>query len=120
MSRMSRMSRMSLVEWGSWSSRLTFVGGFIEVSSRAYEAIKNGLELSSGITVLGLARPIAGVSRLAMEAHFTEESVWASGLAARLRLIQATFADDAAETRQNYITEEIERALKDVVPSKRP
>ncbi|MDB6122851.1 MAG: hypothetical protein JWQ71_1844 [Pedosphaera sp.] len=45
--------------------------------------------------------------------------MWASGLASRLRLVQANFADDAAPTRQNFIAEEIERALKGVVPSKR-
>ena len=55
-----------------------------------------------------------------MESHLTEESLWATGLAARLRLIQANFADDPPATRQSYISDEIERALKDVVPSKRP
>jgi len=45
--------------------------------------------------------------------------LWASGLAARLRLIQATCADDASATRQGYIAEEIERAMKDVVMSKK-
>src|SRR5437773_10869235 len=54
-----------------------------------------------------------------MESHLTEESLWASGLAARLRLIQATSADDPPATRQGFIAEELERALKDVVPSKR-
>src|SRR5438552_17277284 len=54
-----------------------------------------------------------------MESHLTEESLWASGLAARLRLIQATAADDPSATRQGFIVEELERALKDVVPSKR-
>jgi hypothetical protein len=48
-----------------------------------------------------------------------EESLWASGLAARLRLIQANFADQAAGSRQGYLLEEIERALKDINPSKR-
>src|SRR5439155_10096003 len=54
-----------------------------------------------------------------MDSHLTEESLWASGLAARLRLIQATFADDPPATRQSYIAEEIERAMKDVVLSKK-
>src|SRR5438477_10058232 len=54
-----------------------------------------------------------------MESHLKEESLWASGLAARLRLIQATSADDPPATRQSFIAEELERALKDVVPSKR-
>jgi hypothetical protein len=54
-----------------------------------------------------------------MDSHLTEESLWASGLAARLRLIQATCADDPPATRQGYIAEEIERAMKDVVMSKK-
>src|SRR5712664_1432693 len=54
-----------------------------------------------------------------MESYLSEESLWASGLASRLRLIQTNFADDAVATRQNYIAEEIDRALKAVVPSKR-
>ena len=45
--------------------------------------------------------------------------MWASGLASRLKLLQANFADDAPATRQNYITEEIDRALKGVVPARR-
>jgi len=48
-----------------------------------------------------------------------EESLWASGLAARLRLVQANFADQPGATRQGYLIDEIERALKDVNPSKR-
>jgi hypothetical protein len=51
--------------------------------------------------------------------HLTEESLWASSLAARLRLVQANFADDPAATRQGYLHEEIERAIKDVNPGKR-
>ncbi len=54
-----------------------------------------------------------------MEAYLAEEALWANGLASRLRLIQATFADDPPATRQNYVAEEIERALKAVVPSRR-
>ena len=45
--------------------------------------------------------------------------MWASGLASRLKMLQANFADDTPATRQTYITEEIERALKGVVPAKR-
>ena len=45
--------------------------------------------------------------------------MWATGLASRLRLVQANFADDQPATRQNFIAEEIERSLKGVVPSKR-
>src|SRR5213592_2982911 len=54
-----------------------------------------------------------------MESHLSEESLWASGLASRLRLIQANFADDPASVRQGYLTEEIERALQPISPSRR-
>ena len=54
-----------------------------------------------------------------MDSYLTEEAMWASGLASRLKLLQANFADDAPATRQNYITEEIDRALKGVVPARR-
>jgi hypothetical protein len=54
-----------------------------------------------------------------MESYLSEEALWASGLAARLRLIQANFADDPSSVRQGYITEEIERALKPVSPTRR-
>ena len=59
-------------------------------------------------------RTIAG-----MESHLSEEALWASGLASRLRLIQANFADDPASARHGYIVEEIERALKPVSPTRR-
>jgi hypothetical protein len=54
-----------------------------------------------------------------MESHLSEESLWASSLAARLRVLQANFADDDPATRQDFITQEIERALKGSVPDKR-
>jgi len=54
-----------------------------------------------------------------MESYLAEETLWASGLAARLRLVQANFADDQPATRQNFLAEEVERALKAVVPSRR-
>src|SRR5882724_10258477 len=54
-----------------------------------------------------------------MDSHLSEESLWASGLSSRLRLIQANFADDPSSVRQGYIIEEIERALKPVSPTKR-
>jgi len=54
-----------------------------------------------------------------MESYLSEESLWASGLASRLRLIQANFADDPSSVRQGYVTEEIERAIKDVSPTRR-
>ncbi len=55
----------------------------------------------------------------AMETYLSEESLWAGGLAARLRLIQANFADDPPAVRQGYVMEEIERALKPVSPTRR-
>ncbi len=54
-----------------------------------------------------------------MESYLTEEAIWANGLASRLRLIQANFADDQVPARQNYLVEEIERGLKGVIASKR-
>src|SRR5438270_13057176 len=54
-----------------------------------------------------------------MESHLSDEALWANGLAARVRLIQANFADDPSSVRQGYITEEIERALKTVSPTRR-
>lgn len=54
-----------------------------------------------------------------MESHLSEESLWASALAARLRILQANFADDDPATRQDFIAQEIERALKGSVPEKR-
>ncbi len=51
--------------------------------------------------------------------HLSEEALWASGLASRLRLIQADAADDPPAVRHGYIVEEIERALKPVSPSRR-
>src|SRR5882672_2995233 len=54
-----------------------------------------------------------------MESYLSEEALWASGLASRLRLIQANFADDPSSVRQGYIIEEIERALKPVSPTRK-
>ncbi len=54
-----------------------------------------------------------------MDSYLTEEALWASGLASRLKLLQANFADDIPATRQSYLTEELDRALKDVAPAKR-
>src|SRR6185436_18048915 len=56
---------------------------------------------------------------LTMDSYLTEEALWASGLASRLKMLQANFADDTPATRQTYITEEIDRAIKGVVPAKR-
>lgn len=49
----------------------------------------------------------------------SEDAEWASGLGAQLKLIQASFAEDDPMTRQQYISEEIARALKTVSPTKR-
>src|SRR5262245_28608386 len=54
-----------------------------------------------------------------MESQLSEESLWAVALAARLRILQANFADDDAATRQSFLVEEIERSLKGCVPEKR-
>jgi len=54
-----------------------------------------------------------------MESYLSEEALWASGLAARLKVIQSNFADDPSSVRTGYITEEIERALKPVSPTRR-
>ena len=37
----------------------------------------------------------------------------------RLRLIQVDFADENEQTRRDYLCEEIERALKTVLPDER-
>jgi len=54
-----------------------------------------------------------------MAVQLTDYAVWAKGLAARLRVLQASFADDNPSTRQGYITDEIDRALKQVPSNKR-
>lgn len=45
--------------------------------------------------------------------------MWASALAARLRLLQASFADDEPSVREDFIAQEIDRALKGIVPERR-
>jgi hypothetical protein len=44
---------------------------------------------------------------------------WAAGLAARLRLLQASFADDSLEVRQRTLRDELEQALKTVALGQR-
>ena len=44
---------------------------------------------------------------------------WATGLAARLRLLQASFADDPAEMRERTLRDELEQALKTVALGQR-
>lgn len=48
------------------------------------------------------------------------DAVWATNLGARLRALQASFADDPAEERQRYLAEELGRALQEVPLSERP
>ena len=54
-----------------------------------------------------------------MESHLSETALWANGLAARLKVLQANLADDDAATREGFIVDEINRALKGSVPEKR-
>jgi len=54
-----------------------------------------------------------------MAIQLTDEALWAKGLAARLRVLQASFSDDSPATRQGYIAEAIEHALKSVPADKR-
>ena len=54
-----------------------------------------------------------------MDKTLSEQSLWAVGLASRLRLLQISCADQPSSERQKFIAEEIERALKDVLPEKR-
>jgi hypothetical protein len=54
-----------------------------------------------------------------METHLAEEALWAEGVAARLRLVHASFADDDPVVRQNCLRDEIERSVKAVAPSRR-
>jgi hypothetical protein len=49
----------------------------------------------------------------------SEAAAWAQEVSGRLRILQTSFADDSAATRQEYLAEEIERSLKDVVDSRR-
>jgi len=54
-----------------------------------------------------------------METHLNEEQKWAGNVASRLRLLQASLADENAANRQEYLGEEVERALREVAPAKR-
>jgi peptidoglycan hydrolase-like protein with peptidoglycan-binding domain len=54
-----------------------------------------------------------------MSVSLLEPSQWASGLGARLRLLQASFADDDDALRRDYLEEEIERELQSVPPSRK-
>ena len=53
--------------------------------------------------------------------NFTpEEHAWASKSAMRLRFVQADFADRPAEERRSFLEDEVQRALKDIAPDRRP
>jgi len=48
-----------------------------------------------------------------------EAPLWAEKIAARLWMLQTSFADDPPDTRHDYLVEEIERSIKDVAESRR-
>src|SRR5271169_5216472 len=48
-----------------------------------------------------------------------EARSWAEEVAGRLWMLQASFADDPAGARHDYLVEEIERSIKDVSESRR-
>jgi hypothetical protein len=48
-----------------------------------------------------------------------EPSLWAEEVAGRLRMLQTSFGDDVPSAREEYLTEEIERSLKEVAGSRR-
>ena len=49
----------------------------------------------------------------------SDSSRWVAALAARLRLLQSSFADELPETREKVLAEELEQALKTVTLGKR-
>jgi len=53
-----------------------------------------------------------------MESHLTEEELWATTVASRLRLVQASCADDDARQRRTFLAEELDRALQSIPPSR--
>src|SRR6516165_3002692 len=48
-----------------------------------------------------------------------EARSWAENVAARLWMLQTSFADDPPGARHEYLVEEIERSIKDIVESRR-
>lgn len=48
-----------------------------------------------------------------------DEIAWAHGIAARLRLLLGSFAEDEPDVRREYLAEELTRALKDIAPARR-
>jgi hypothetical protein len=49
----------------------------------------------------------------------TDEASWAAGISARLRVVQSSFADDPAATREAYLRDELERALRELPSARR-
>ena len=54
-----------------------------------------------------------------MKSTAVKAAEWAAGLAARLRLLQASFADDPLEVRERTLRDELEQALKTVALGQR-
>ena len=48
-----------------------------------------------------------------------EARLWAEKVALRLWMLQTSFADDPPNARHEYLVEEIERSIKDVLESRR-
>ncbi len=46
-------------------------------------------------------------------------TIWAQQVAAKLRYVQADLADTEKEQRQGFLTEEVRRSVKDIVPERR-
>jgi hypothetical protein len=51
--------------------------------------------------------------------HLTEEALWASSLAAQIKLLQANLADDSPATRHQCLRDEIQRHVDQLTPTKR-
>lgn len=51
--------------------------------------------------------------------YSADAALWADEVGARLRMLQASFADDAPELRQEYLVDEVRRALKEVDASRK-
>src|SRR5580698_3287041 len=54
-----------------------------------------------------------------MKGGLTENTQWVAVLAARLRLLQSSFADDLPDNREQALNEELEQALRTVSQGKR-
>jgi hypothetical protein len=54
-----------------------------------------------------------------MAEQMTDDSRWVNGVAARLRVLQASFADEQPGALQGYLVEEIGRALKQLPTNRR-